>query len=227
MLLYQFHSGFTLAYRQPDGAQEMAVYVQSSPDVTRVMKELETFSRFTTGAKDVKVIYDSEVSWPFEWYLGDYPNKQFVGGSRPDPGPDVPVMFVGYQYLDLNETSSDDQAAKDWKAKMRQNWTVQRYALRWWFPEEWYKNDLIPNQYETDANGAIITDPATGTQKPAPPLAQVGDALHTVLNTFTVPDNQAKLWNYLMYKEPPKPLGSTDFVVFIRKDVAQLWHYLQ
>jgi predicted membrane-bound mannosyltransferase len=232
MLLYQFHSGFTLAYRQPDGAQELAVYVQTSPDVTRVMKELNAFSQFTTGGKDVKVIYDSEVSWPFEWYLGDYPNKQFIGGSRADPGPDVKVMFLGYQtgsnnYHDLSDSASDDAATKAWKAKMRQDWTVQRYALRWWFPEEWYKNEFLPHQFATDANGQIITDPATGEQKQASALSQTGDALHTIFNTITVPDNQSKLWNYLMYKEPPKPLGSTDFMVFIRKDSAQLWHYLQ
>jgi hypothetical protein len=30
-----------------------------------------------------------------------------------------------------------------------------------------------------------------------------------------------------MYKEPPKPLGSTDFMLYVRKDAQQLWHYLQ
>src|SRR5262249_45384204 len=77
--IYEIHSAFMLSYRNPDVATELAVYVQTSPDVTRVMKELEDFSNFTTGGKDVKVVYDSEVSWPMEWYLGDYPNKKFIG----------------------------------------------------------------------------------------------------------------------------------------------------
>src|SRR5439155_256304 len=118
LLLYEFHSGFTLAYRQPDNAQELAVYVQTSPDVTRVMKELQDFSYFNYGDKSVKVVYDSEVSWPFEWYLGDYPNKQFIGASTPS-GTDAPVMFLGYNRL------TDENILKDY--------VPQRYALRWWF----------------------------------------------------------------------------------------------
>ena len=44
---------------------------------------------------------------------------------------------------------------------------------------------------------------------------------------ITMPSNTAELWKYLIYREPPKSLGSTDFVLFVRKDVAQLWHNLQ
>jgi hypothetical protein len=212
MLLYQIHSGINLAYNQPDVSTELASYVQTTPDVTRVIHELETFSYFTTGAKNVKVLYDSEVSWPMEWYLGDYPNKQFIGGGAPDANTDAPVMFLGYNQLNNQE--------------LLKNYVAQRYALRWWFPEEWYKNEFLPNQYLKDASGATINDEA-GHAKEAPPWAQVGDAIHTIGVTIFQPEYQARLWNYLTYREPPKPLGSTDFVLFLRKDIAQLWHNLQ
>ena len=211
-LLYEFHSAFQLTYRNPDVATELAVYVQTSPDVTRVMKELQTFSYYTTGAKDVKVLYDSEVSWPMEWYLGDYKNKSFIGGGEPPANTAAPVMFLGYNRL-------TDQ-------KILANYVAQRYALRWWFPEEWYKNDFMPNQYEKDSNGNVVND-ADGKPKPASPLSQVGGFFGGALSSITTPANTAQLWKYLIYKETPKPLGSTDFVLFVRKDVAQLWHQLQ
>jgi hypothetical protein len=211
MLLYQIHSAVNLAYRQPDVSTELASYVQTSPDVTRVMRELEAFSKATTGGKNVKIVYDSEVSWPMEWYLGDYPNKSFIGGGTPQSAADVPVMFLGYNQL----TNAD----------LLKDYVAQRYALRWWFPEEWYKNEFLPNQFLKDANGATINDEA-GRAKEASPLAQVGDALHTIGVTIFQPEYQARLWNYLTYRETPKPLGSTDFVLFLRKDVAQMWHKL-
>jgi hypothetical protein len=212
MLVYQIRSGTIVTYQQPDVSTELASYVQTSPDVTRVVKELEAFSRLTTGGKDVRVVYDSEVSWPFEWYLGDYPNKQFIGGGAPTPAEDVPVMFVGYQHLN-NEA-------------MLEQYVAQRYALRWWFPEEWYKNEFLPNQFQKDANGAVINDPVTQKPLEAGPLGQMADMVHTIWVSLTEPQLTAQLWNYLMYREPPKPLGSTDFVLFVRKDVAQLWHSL-
>jgi hypothetical protein len=211
--IYEFHSAFMLSYRNPDVATELAVYVQTSPDVTRSIKELEAFSFYTTGSKDVKVVYDSEVSWPMEWYLGDYPNKKFIGGGAPSTSDyDAPVMFLGYNRL------TDEQ--------LNASYVPQRYALRWWFPEEWYKNDFLPNQFQKDANGAIIND-AEGKAKMASPLAQAGDFLHSTFNAIGKPEDTAQLWKYLMYREPPKPLGSTDFVLFIRKDVVQQWHNLQ
>jgi hypothetical protein len=212
--IYEFHSAFMLSYRNPDVSTEMAVYVQTSPDVTRAMKELQDFSYYTTGAKDVKVVYDSEVSWPMEWYLGDYKNKKFIGGGAPSTSDyDAPVMFLGYNRLD------DPQ--------IKASYVPQRYALRWWFPEEWYKNDFLQNQFQKDANGNIVTDPVTGASKELPLPLQMLDFGRSAFRAVTIPENTAQLWKYLMYREPPKPLGSTDFVLFVRKDVAQLWHNLQ
>jgi hypothetical protein len=211
-VLYQVRSSLALSYNHPDTATELAVYVQTSPDVTRAVKELADFSRATTGGLDVKVVYDSEVSWPMEWYLGNYKNKQFIGGNAPTDA-EAPVMFLGYNRL------TDQNILK--------NYVPQRYALRWWFPEEWYKNEFLLDQFQKDANGGIINDPVTQQAKENPPWVQAGSALRTVARTVTMPELQAELWNYLAYRETPKPLGSTDFVLFLRKDVAQYWHRLQ
>jgi predicted membrane-bound mannosyltransferase len=197
MFLYQFRSAVNWTYQHPDVPIEMGTYVQTSPDVTRTVNELEDYSYYATGARDLKVAYDSFTSWPYEWYLRNYKNKQFIGGGDPPVGPDMPVMFLEY--------------AKHSNDPKLQDYMVQRYAMRWWFPEEWYKNEFIPG-----------LDP-----KSAPFLNQVGAALNTARATVTEPQLQATLWKYLAFREPPKPLGSEDMVIAIRKDIAQMWHRLQ
>ena len=197
MFLYQFRSAVNWTYQHPDVPIEMGTYVQTSPDVTRTVNELEDYSYYATGERDLKVVYDSFTSWPYEWYLRNYKNKQFIGGGDAPTGPDVPVMFLEYAKHNNDPNLSD--------------YVVQRYAMRWWFPEDWYKNQFIPG-----------LDPKT-----APFLSQVGAALNTAKITVTEPQLQATLWKYLAFREPPMPLGSEDMVLVLRKDIAQVWHRLQ
>jgi hypothetical protein len=201
MFLYQFRSAINLTYQHPDVPTEMAVYVQTSPDVTRSVRELNEYSNFVSGGNNIKVVYDDFTSWPYEWYLRDYKNKQFVGGGDPPVGADVPIIFM--EYAKLNNKPELRTKLNDYQ--------IQRYAMRWWFPEEWYKNDLIPGQ-----------DPKT-----SPFTSQIGGVLNTAWATVSNPQLQSTLWKYLVFREPPKPLGSEDMIVAIRKDQAQLYHYLQ
>ncbi|MEO8286312.1 MAG: glycosyltransferase family 39 protein [Chloroflexota bacterium] len=195
--LYQFRSAVNLAYNHPDVPIEMATYVQTSPDVTRSVAELNTYSDFATGGKNLKVVYDSFTSWPFEWYLRDFKNKQFIAGGDAPTGADVPILFLEYA-----KHNNDPKLA---------DYVVQRYAMRWWFPEELYKSDFLPGQ-----------DPKT-----SPALSQIGGALNTVSLTVTDPSRSSSLWKYLVFRDLPKPLGSEDMVVAIRKDIVQQYHYLQ
>lgn len=200
--LYQFRSAMILSYYQPDVPKEMASYVQTSPDVTRTMKEIEDYSKVVTGKNDIKVLYDSDTSWPFSWYFSDFDNASFIGTGTPQTGPDVPVMVLGYD-------------SKNGNQELLKDYTAQRYAMRWWFPEDWYKKSLMQGlpageTYQTASWGTTASTL----------LIKLGD-------TFTKPDNQATLWKYLFFREPPMPLGSTDMLVFVRKDVAPAYHYLQ
>lgn len=199
--LYQVRSAVMLTYYQPDVPKEMAVYVQTSPDVTRNMKEIKDFSKATTGKNDVKVMYDNEVSWPYSWYFHDFKNAQYIGAGEPQPAADVPIMVFGYDN-------------KNGNTELPKNYTSQRYAMRWWFPEDWYKKDLMSGL------------PAGETSKSAM-LASAGLLVVKLGDTFTKPDNQATLWKYLHFRETPMPLGSFDMLVYVRKDVAPFYHYLQ
>jgi predicted membrane-bound mannosyltransferase len=199
LFVYQFKSATALAYQHPDVPIEMATYVQTSPDVTRTLKELNDYSNYATGGTNLKVIYDSFTSWPFEWYLRDFKNKQFIGDSAPQTtGPDAPPVLL----LEYAKHNNDPNLS---------NYVVQRYAMRWWFPEELYKQNLIPG---LDYHSAPMT-------------SQIGEALSSAVQTITDPGRMSTLWNYLEFRKLPNPLGSEDMVVALRRDIAQQWHYLQ
>lgn len=197
-LIYQFRSAIMLTYHQPDVPKEMAVYVQTSPDVTRVIRELEAYANTSAGSKrDFKVMYDSFTSWPMEWYLRDY-NKHFIAEAKAEPTADQRVLLLEYA-----QHNSDEN--------LKNNYVAQRYAMRWWFPEEWYKNEFLPGM----------------NPKTTPFGEQIGGALGTTWATISQPTLQGTLWKYLMFREPPKPLGSEDMILFVRKDAVQQYHYIQ
>ncbi len=80
-----FLSFFTLrfawmaSYINYDYATELLVYAHGGPDVKPTMEEIAEISRRTVGDKMIQVAYDSDVSWPLEWYMREYPNRKFYG----------------------------------------------------------------------------------------------------------------------------------------------------
>jgi uncharacterized protein (TIGR03663 family) len=168
---------------------EMLVYTQTSPDVGKVMNEIDRVAFRTGAGKDkVKVVYDSGVSWPFEWYLRDYKGRVFIGGgSLANNALDAPIVLIGTE-------NNRDQAVKQ---QLGNKYVSQRYRLRWWFPEDFRdgQNVFAYRGITLDSFRWLLTDSAT----------------------------RGRIWRYFMFRETP-PLGSTDFVMFVRRDlVAGAW----
>jgi uncharacterized protein (TIGR03663 family) len=164
---------------------EMLVYTQTTPDVGKVMDEINRVAfRTGTDPSTVKVVYDSGVSWPFVWYLRDYKNTVFIGGGQvPANAMDAPIILVGLE-------NNRDQAIKQ---QLGSKYVGQRYRLRWWFPED--------------------------SQTPALWLGYRSLTLSNLLSVVTDPSVRSAAWRYFMYRETP-PLGSTDFMMFERKDLV-------
>lgn len=171
------HAAWQVTYVNSDVPVEMMVYTQTSPDVGLVMKEIERVGFRTGTGKDLKVAYDSSVSWPFEWYLRDYRYRNFYGDGM--PAQDAPVVLVGFE---------GDHDARV-KPALGNNYIGQRYKLRWWFPED-YRGMTFQRIWQG------ITDPVV----------------------------RNKVWRFFIYREPFSQLGSTDFMLYVRKDlVAGPW----
>ena len=77
------------------------------------------------GDKSIKVAYDSDVSWPYTWYLREYPNKVYFGDNASQSLNDSPVVIVG---------------RKNWENVdpfLANNYVKHDYTFLWWPMEEY------------------------------------------------------------------------------------------
>jgi uncharacterized protein (TIGR03663 family) len=81
------------AYINYDYATEPLVYAHGGVDVKSTMDEIAGLSRRTVGDKQIEVAYDRESAWPLEWYLREYPNRNYYGDTPNRDLRDVPIVI--------------------------------------------------------------------------------------------------------------------------------------
>jgi DNA-binding beta-propeller fold protein YncE len=89
---------------------------------------MEAISRRTVGDRQLKVAYDDDSSWPFNWYLSEWPNAVYFGATPSrETFADTPVVLVGSKNLD--------------KARpfLQRDYHEFNRRLIWW-PDEGYKD---------------------------------------------------------------------------------------
>ena len=100
-LCWLFLSFFTVrfawmaAFINYDYATELLVYAHGGADVKPTMAEIAEISERTVGDKMIEVAYDSDVSWPLEWYMREYPNRKFYSDTPTREKLDVPIILAG------------------------------------------------------------------------------------------------------------------------------------
>ena len=184
--LFSVRSAYQLSYRYGDDARELLIFVQTTPDVTRVVRRLEAAATRRNG--NLKIWYDNETIW--SWYMRNFKDAQQQPPALPTPGDDVMAVVLLQENIDSNPQN----------LQALQGFRIQRYPLRWWNPEqELYR--LPP-----DWAGAEVT--------PASPL------LLRLLRNPLDGRASAQFWQYLLYRQLPAALGSTDFVLAVRPELA-------
>lgn len=213
LLLFQVHAGWALAFQTGDVPKDMLVYVQTSPDVTRFMGELDEFSELQTGGKELPILYDDSTSWPFQWYLRNYTRKTFFACSpsgctlagSPDEG--TAIVLVG----------NDNLATHPELASQLSDYVAQPYEMRWHFPEEVYRVFAVaPELKQVGAQPGYTSD-----------LRGVVGSVFSSLSASLTPEGQARLFRILAYRDLGEPLGSYPFTVFVRKDLVPEFNALR
>jgi predicted membrane-bound mannosyltransferase/DNA-binding beta-propeller fold protein YncE len=119
---------YMAAFVNADYTTEYLVYAHGAPSTkAEVLAQLEQLSMRLHGDKSIQVAFDNDSSWPYTWYLRDYPNRLYFGEN---PGPNVaeyPVIIVGSQ----NWSKMDPLIGNDYE--------VRTYTFLWW-PMEEYRN---------------------------------------------------------------------------------------
>ncbi len=250
LVLFELHLGWNLAFFGGDVPTDMLVYTQTAPDMPRMMEELDELSRQTTGRDSGLVVMDSSSTiWPMNWYLREYitANNVRTFGGQPagqsqmvaPPPSDVAVVMVG----------NDDMGA--WEEQYLTNFQRTDYVMRWWFPEEYYRNfTYSPDAPRPDYPGLWKVDPATGkevratwgdtaTKAVSSVRALGGKAESVQLATISAngemgtpevhvtPAPTTTLWRYFALREPPLTVGSFNFHLYVRNDLVPTFNEIR
>ncbi|MEA3334396.1 MAG: TIGR03663 family protein [Chloroflexota bacterium] len=129
--LWTIRTTYMLNFINQDYVSEYLFYAHASPDPRQDMADIERLSQRMAGDQQLKVAYDDDSGWPFNWYLRDWPNATYFGANPSrDNMLDAPVVLVGNKNLD--------------KARpyLRRDYQEFSRRLIWW-PDEGYKGTSL------------------------------------------------------------------------------------
>jgi len=148
LTLFTIRTAWMFNFINYDYVSEPLVYAHAAPDVKIALTQIEEISRRTVGDKMIKVAYDSDSTWPLEWYLREYPNRSFYGENPNRTALDAPIVIVG----SVNESKV--------KPYLGEKYTRFDYRLVWW-PLEDYKTITLDSLRQSYFSGSDAEpDPA-------------------------------------------------------------------
>jgi predicted membrane-bound mannosyltransferase/DNA-binding beta-propeller fold protein YncE len=88
-------ASFRAAYINYDLATEYLVYAHSARGPKEALAQIEELSLRTTDGLGIVVAYDDETTYPYWWYLRNYPNAKYYGDSPTRELREAPAILVG------------------------------------------------------------------------------------------------------------------------------------
>jgi uncharacterized protein (TIGR03663 family) len=202
LLVLQVHTAARMTYQEGDVPRDMLIYTQTSPDMPMVASDLRAFSLELQGDLGMELLYDSRVAWPLQWYFRDFTNKRAISG--PGGTFDAPAMIVSTEQFNQMGGQVGGYTAFD-------------YVLRWWFPEEMYRNFAIAPELDP---GRSAWGVASNPHGPIDVIASIVESISGHDN----PTAQQELYRLLMYRELSSPIGQYRFKLLIRNDLLPVFN---
>jgi uncharacterized protein (TIGR03663 family) len=211
LLLPTVHNMYEVSYVHPaDGPHEMMVYVQTTTDVNIVMSKVDALDQKMFGGKHQMLIgVTTDATWPFAWYLRDYPNVCFDYPSGCPGWKDVPVIIAGGD----NPYGVEQQYAGT--ASNPGRYVFHEYKMRSWWDEGYKPPACIPSSSNNNCAG----EPAWGGVGPGlwlsygdnpPPNAK-----------FNLSLTVQHIWQWWWERRAIGDTGGAyDMVLLIRKDLS-------
>jgi sugar lactone lactonase YvrE len=116
------------SFPNADFVTEFMVYAHGAPATkSQILPQLEELSMRLNGDKSIQVAFDNDSSWPFTWYLREYPNRLYFGENPGRNITEAPVVITGsLNWGKVEPLLGDDYASTT-------------YTFLWW-PSEAYRN---------------------------------------------------------------------------------------
>ena len=204
----EVHAGWRFTYRQGDVPYDMLLYVQTSPYVPRLSRNLQKLSQLTTGGMGLSIWFDGATQWPFNYYLRNFPNRVLFGDTLPGP-PTAAVILLSEDY---DKPAIDNQLAA--------NYTMIEYPMRWWYPEEVTYRRFA---YAPDLNDTTRQDYQDNKKGPYTLTDTLESVWHSIAS-LGQPSEQGKVFREVTYRQLPSTVGVYYFKVFIRNDLLPTWY---
>ncbi len=119
---------YMAAFVNADYTNEYLVYAHGAPATkSEVLDQLEELSMRLHGDKSIQVAFDNDSSWPFTWYLREYPNRLYFGENPSRSVAEYPVIITG----SANWTKVEPFLGNDYETRT--------YTFLWWPMEEYRK----------------------------------------------------------------------------------------
>jgi uncharacterized protein (TIGR03663 family) len=130
LLLPTVHNMYEVAYVHPaDGPHEMMVYVQTTTDVNTVMSKVDALDQQMFGGNhQMQIGLTSDATWPYAWYLRDYPNVCYDFPTGCPGWKNVPVIIGGGD----NPFNLEQQYSG---VTSNPKYSYQLYKMRTWWDE--------------------------------------------------------------------------------------------
>jgi uncharacterized protein (TIGR03663 family) len=209
LLLPTVHNMYEVSYvHAADGPHEMLVYVQTTTDVNIVMAKVDALDqKYYHGNHQMPIALTNDATWPFAWYVRDYPNVCFNYPSGcPNWPKNIPVIIGGGDNPYALETQYSGQNGQ---------YAFHQYHMRTWWDEGYKPPPCVPTSANNNCAGQLTyggVGPGLwlsyGDNPPAGAKFNLGLAAQNIWQWW---------WNR-------RAIGSTDgaydMVLFIHKNLA-------
>jgi uncharacterized protein (TIGR03663 family) len=217
-------AAFRAAFVNYDLANEYLVYAHGAPGMRLVMEQIDELSTRTADGKGLDVAYDDETSYPYMWYLRNYPRVHFFGGTPTRDLLNYPVIIVG---------------AGNW-AKVEpilgKRYYSFEYPRLWWPNQDYWR--IGWSNIETERNSEQMAA-GGGELPPMSVFEYAGRAWRHLSPFFTDSAVRHAVWEIWLNRDFTEwaALNNTDLSIenwspadrmkmYVRKDIAALlWDY--
>jgi sugar lactone lactonase YvrE len=124
LLVFSIRTAGVASFEHGDIPVELLVYTQTSPDIPRLRDAIEEVGEATGLGRDVPVVIDNELTWPWVWYLRDYRDVSYRTVTD-EPLPEGAILLIEKAHVASVEL---DPELYD---------SGEAFRLRWWFPESY------------------------------------------------------------------------------------------
>lgn len=194
-----------VSFERGDVPKDLLIYTQSSPEIPRIMADIEQLAAATGKGFDLPIAIDSADSfaWPWAWYLRDYKSVSYANFDSSVPSGEWDVMLVNESNVSAVNDHLSSLVSQPYA-------TPERYPHRWWYDETYKQQMSVVDGQSCTASG--------GECGPFKPWVNIGsgthlgppniDVLDTLWTGITEGGFLSAWFHYWRDHDPGRPPGS-------------------